>query len=74
MPAGELANIDVSARVVLGPMADELYERIREAGTWPERFAVLDELLLQGWSRGERSHRRSRAPGPPAVLGWRRCQ
>jgi AraC-like DNA-binding protein len=47
LPAGELANIDVPAADVWGPLADELASRVRLAATWHERFAVLDELLLR---------------------------
>ena len=47
MPAAELANLDVPASDVLGPLAAELYARIRLAPSWPQRFAMLDELLLR---------------------------
>ncbi len=46
LPAGELAGLDVEASEVL-PAARELYERVRAAGTWAQRFAVLDEVLLR---------------------------
>lgn len=45
-PAGELAGIDVDGSEVLGTLARELHERLREAGSWPARFALLDEILL----------------------------
>jgi len=45
VPAGELAVIDVDGADVLGGFAAEVHERLREASGWPERFAVLDELL-----------------------------
>lgn len=45
MPAGELAGIDVHAADVWGGLAGELHERVAAAGTWPRRFAVLDEVL-----------------------------
>lgn len=45
LPAGELASLDVQAEHVLGPLATEIYERVREARDWPTRFAVLDHLL-----------------------------
>jgi AraC-like DNA-binding protein len=47
LPAGELAHLDTDAACVLGPVAAELHERIREAPTWPRRFAVVDEVLLR---------------------------
>ncbi len=46
MPAGELANIDVSGAEVLGAVADQWHERLGTARSWPERFAALDEMLV----------------------------
>jgi AraC-like DNA-binding protein len=45
-PAGELAGIDVHGSEVLGAVARELHERLREADTWTARFALLDQILL----------------------------
>ena len=45
LPAGELAGLDLEADDVLGPFAAELRDRVRAAGTWADRFAVLDDLL-----------------------------
>ena len=45
MPAGELASMDVSAEAIWGPLADRIHQQVREAGDWPARFAVLDDLL-----------------------------
>jgi AraC-like DNA-binding protein len=45
MPAAELAGTDVEGCDVLGPLASEISERIRAAGDWPGRFAVLDQML-----------------------------
>jgi AraC-like DNA-binding protein len=47
LPAGELAELDVPAEAVLGGVGAELRERVRGACGWPERFAVLDEILLR---------------------------
>ena len=47
LPAGELAELDVPAEVVLGGVCAELRDRVRSAAGWPERFAVLDEILLR---------------------------
>ncbi|WP_405152116.1 helix-turn-helix domain-containing protein [Sphaerisporangium sp. NBC_01403] len=47
LPAGELRNIDLDAADVLGRTAHELHERLNAASGWPERFAILDELLLR---------------------------
>lgn len=46
LPAAELAFIDVHGADVLGRVASEICERLRAASTWPERFAVLDEMLM----------------------------
>jgi AraC-like DNA-binding protein len=53
LPAGELAALDVDAADVLGPAATELHERMRAAASWPERFALLDRLLLARADRGQ---------------------
>jgi AraC-like DNA-binding protein len=56
LPAGELASTDVEGSAVLGPFADQVGERLRAAGDWPARFAVLDEMLtarLAGGPAGE---------------------
>jgi len=45
VPAAEIAHIDVEADLLLGPAAREMSERAREAATWQDRFAVVDEVL-----------------------------
>jgi AraC-like DNA-binding protein len=47
LPAGELAHLDVPAADVLGPLAAEIQQRAQSAATWPERFAVVDQVLLR---------------------------
>jgi AraC-like DNA-binding protein len=64
LPAGELAGIDTDGGLVLGPVARELQERAREAATWEQRFAVLDELLL-------RQLRDAPAVSPEVTHAWR---
>lgn len=64
LPAGELAGGDGDADLVLGPVAAELHERAREAATWEQRFAVIDELLL-------RQLRDNQAVSPEVTLAWR---
>lgn len=72
LPAGELADTDVPAEAVLGGVCAELRDRIRTAAGWPERFAILDEILLRQLVTGS-----ARADGPgtgvaPEVLwAWR---
>jgi AraC-like DNA-binding protein len=45
LPAGELAGLDLDAGEVLGVAAREIHERVSAATSWPERFAVLDDVL-----------------------------
>ena len=47
LPAGELAGIDVPAEDVLGGACAELRARAVAAPGWPERFAIVDEMLLR---------------------------
>jgi AraC-like DNA-binding protein len=61
MPAGELAGIDGDADAVLGRVALRIHERLGEATTWPERFAILDDELGAVVARDKR-------PGPPAAV------
>jgi len=46
LPAAELASIDVHGHEVLGGFAALVQEQLRAAGTWDERFAILDRALL----------------------------
>jgi AraC-like DNA-binding protein len=45
LPAGELAEIVVDLEDLVGPAAPELLERMAAATSWPDRFAVLDQVL-----------------------------
>lgn len=45
LPAGELAFMDVPAEAVLGADCARIHDRIRAAGSWPERFCVLDQAF-----------------------------
>ena len=47
LPAGELAETDLPAETVLGGACAELRARAVAATSWPERFAILDEILLR---------------------------
>jgi AraC-like DNA-binding protein len=56
MPAGELAGIDAHGSDVLGREADQIQERLRELPGWPERFAFLEQWLLDRlWAADERA-------------------
>jgi AraC-like DNA-binding protein len=63
LPAGELAGATVAAVDVLGTAAGELHERIRAAGSWPERFAVCDRLLA--------ARAAPRTAAPEVAQAWR---
>jgi AraC-like DNA-binding protein len=65
LPAGELASVDVPGAEVLGPLAAQLRQRVREADSWAARFAVLDELLSRRLDA-------QAAPRPEVVRAWRR--
>jgi AraC-like DNA-binding protein len=64
MPAGELASLDLHAGEVLGRVAAEVQERVRVAGGWAERFAIIDQVLL-------RRLEPARAAPPAVLLAWR---
>jgi AraC-like DNA-binding protein len=66
LPAGELAELDVPAEAVLGGVAAELRERVRGACGWPERFAVLDEILLRQVLTAK-----DEAVAPEVLWSWR---
>ncbi len=67
LPAGELAEIDVHAETVLGGVCAEVRDRVRTVTGWPERFAILDEILLrQLLTRSEAA-----AVAPEVLWSWR---
>jgi AraC-like DNA-binding protein len=45
LPAGEIAQIDVPAEAVLGPVGPRIHERVVSAAGWPKRFGVLDDAF-----------------------------
>ena len=53
LPAGELADVDLDAAELLGPLAREIRERVRAESRWPARFAVLDRMLLSRIGDGQ---------------------
>src|SRR6266702_7457408 len=75
LPAGELAELDVPAEAVLGGVCAELRDRVRAAPGWPERFAVLDEILLRlllAGGQGAHGTGAAAASAAPEVLwAWR---
>jgi len=72
MPAGELASIDVEGPAVLGPLADQIGERLRAAGDWPARFAVLDRMLASRLAAGPAGPAVSPAASAEVSHAWRR--
>jgi AraC-like DNA-binding protein len=48
MPAGELARLSLEGEDVLGRTAPRLRERLAEAGSWDERFAIFGEEMELG--------------------------
>ena len=63
VPAAALAATDVELADVLGPVAGELTDRVREAGTWTGRFAALDAVLTR--------IAQPRPPSPELAEAWR---
>jgi AraC-like DNA-binding protein len=45
LPAGELSSVDLSADVLLGPLARRWQDQIRHRADWPQRFELLNRLL-----------------------------
>jgi len=72
LPAGELAALDLPAEAVLGGVCAELRDRVRSAAGWPERFAVLDEILLRraGLSSAGLSWAADAAVAPEVSWAW----
>jgi AraC-like DNA-binding protein len=79
LPAGELAELDLPAETVLGGACAELRARTVAATSWPERFAILDEILLRGsagpgsagpGSAGPGSAGTARSPAPEIAWAW----
>ncbi|MEX0868947.1 MAG: hypothetical protein WD011_04670, partial [Nitriliruptoraceae bacterium] len=47
MPAGALWDLTVELEEAVGPIGDELWERLQEADGWHERFAACDAVLAR---------------------------
>lgn len=65
LPAGQLANADLPADDVLGPLAAEIHERVRAAASWRERFTAIDRLLLARLGAGAPGKTARQAAGHP---------
>jgi AraC-like DNA-binding protein len=64
LPTGELTDLVVEIRDVLGPGAGELVERLAAARDWAARFDLLDAVLLARLGRGP-------DPAPEVGHAWR---
>jgi AraC-like DNA-binding protein len=71
LPAGELAEIDVPAEAVLSDLCSELRFRVLEAAGWPERFAILDEILLRRMSADPAGAGARAGVAPEVETAWR---
>lgn len=47
MPAAQLWNTSLECADVVGPVGDELWERLQGPASWRARFAVCDEVLTR---------------------------
>ena len=70
LPAGELAQIDVPAEDVLGGACAELRARAVAAPGWPERFAIVDEMLLRVMAAPAAPARAAGEPAPEVGWAW----
>ncbi len=70
VPAGELAGDTVDLSALLGRRAGRLMEYVAEPGTWPERFARLDDALAALAARG----RADRGVRPEVGYAWDRLE
>jgi AraC-like DNA-binding protein len=65
VPARELASHVVELGDLLGRRAGELSDRMATAAGWPERFAVLDQVLARGAVEVD-------PPAPEVAWAWHR--
>lgn len=61
LPMNELTDRSVDLADLAGPDGRRLVERLADARTWDERFALIDNLLLERWNA---------APAVPAEVAW----
>lgn len=70
LPMHELANRVVELEDLFGPLASRLLDRLREAGDWEQRFALLDRFIA---ARLDAAPVRGTHAASAAVLwGWQR--
>lgn len=56
LPAGELADLDLSADVLLGPAVEEIRHGLQHAVDWPGRFAAIDGVLQRRYTDAPAVH------------------
>ena len=64
LPLHELTGRSVDIREVLGRAARDLVEALREAASWPQRFELVESLLLRCAAAGPQ-------PSPAIIWVWR---
>jgi AraC-like DNA-binding protein len=67
LPMDQLSGHTVDLTELLGPAGRRLAEQLRQAPTWPRRFALLDRFLLQRLEGGPQ-------PSPEVGWAWQRLQ
>lgn len=67
LPMHELTNRVVALEDVIGHASAELHERVATAGSWPERFAIVDAALT-------RRLRETPAASPGVAWAWHRLR
>jgi AraC-like DNA-binding protein len=65
LPMEAISGQTVDLLDVLGAPGRRLTEQLREAPTWPRRFALMDQFLLRRLERGPR-------PSPEVAQAWQR--
>ena len=70
LPAGELAELDVPAESVLGGLCAQFRERALAAPGWPERFALLDQILLRRALPAGAEDKAEDKAGPEVRFAW----
>ena len=72
MPSAALAHELVHLDDVLGRLGAELVDRLHDAATWPERFAVLDAVLSRAARRRSADASAGHLVRPAVEEAWRR--
>lgn len=72
VPARDLADSVVPLAEVLAGFWPELEHRLAAASTWPQRFRLLDDVLVRATATTMRSRARTLAMRPEVAEAWRR--